>query len=324
MSGASGVRGRYAPSPTGALHLGNLRTALLAWLLARSAGGGFILRMEDLDAPRMRPGAAQSILADLRWLGLDWDEGPDVGGPCGPYIQSARDSIYLGALARLRTRGLLYPCYCTRAELHASRSATSIASAPHAGDLPPRYPGTCRQLSARARRAREAEGRRPALRFRVPDEPISFTDRVLGQQTEQVSVTTGDFIVRRSDGLIAYHLAVVVDDALMGITQVARGADLLAVTAPQRALALALGYPLPQEYAHLPLATDDAGARLAKRDAAAGVAALRARGLAPQRVVGALAASVGLWPAEQPATPRELLAAFDPARIPAQPSPITL
>ncbi|MFI5276051.1 MAG: tRNA glutamyl-Q(34) synthetase GluQRS [Ktedonobacterales bacterium] len=319
MSG--GVRGRYAPSPTGALHLGNLRTALLGWLLARSAGGGFILRMEDLDAPRTRLGAAEGMLADLRWLGLDWDEGPDVGGPFGPYTQSARHAIYLGALARLRARGLLYPCYCTRAEL---RGSPSIASAPHAGDLPPRYPGTCRQLSARQRRAREAEGRHPSLRFRAPDEPISFTDRVMGAQSEQVSATTGDFIVRRSDGLIAYHLAVVVDDALMGVTQVARGADLLAVTAPQRALALALGYPPPREYAHLPLATDATGARLAKRDAAAGVDALRARGLAPEQVVGALAASVGLWPAGEPATPRELLSAFDLARIPAQPSPIAL
>lgn len=318
----SGVRGRYAPSPTGALHLGNLRTALLAWLLARSASGGFILRMEDLDAPRTRPGAAESLLADLRWLGLDWDEGPDVGGPFGPYTQSARTAIYLGELARLRARGLLYPCYCTRAELHG---APSIASAPHAGDqTPPRYPGTCRQLSARQRRAREAEGRRPSLRFRVPDEPISFTDRVLGAQSERVSATTGDFIVRRSDGLIAYNLAVVVDDALMSVTQVARGADLLAVTAPQRALALALGYPPPQEYVHLPLATDATGARLAKRDDAAGVDALRARGLTPEQVVGALAASVGLWPAGKPATPAALLSSFDLARIPAQPSPVLL
>src|SRR5512146_1121716 len=199
MSGVA-PRGRYAPSPTGALHLGNLRTALLAWLLARSAGGGFILRMEDLDTPRTRPGAAASSLTDRRWLGLDWDEGPDVGGPFGPYIQSARQSVYLGALARLRARGLLYPCYCTRVELHAARSGSSIASAPHAGDLPPRYPGTCRDLSERERRAREALGRRPSLRFRVPDEPISFDDRVLGQQREQVSATSGAFIVRRSDG----------------------------------------------------------------------------------------------------------------------------
>ena len=323
MSGMSAaVRGRYAPSPTGALHLGNLRTALLAWLLARSAGGGFILRMEDLDLPRVRPGAAQQILDDLRWLGLDWDEGPDVGGPYGPYTQSARQAIYLGELARLRSLGLLYPCYCTRAELHASAAHGSIASAPHAGDQPPRYPGTCRALTERERRAREAAGRRPSLRFRVPDAPISFDDRIAGPQTERVGETTGDFIVRRSDGLIAYNLAVVVDDALMAITQVARGSDLLAVTAPQRALALALGYPPPTDYAHLPLATDAMGARLAKRDAAAGVAALRARGVSSEQVVGALAASVGLWQAGEPATPRALLAAFDPARISPQPSPI--
>jgi glutamyl-tRNA synthetase len=318
------TRGRYAPSPTGALHLGNLRTALLAWLLARSAGGDFILRMEDLDLPRARPGAAYQILDDLRWLGLDWDEGPDIGGPYGPYTQSARAAIYLGALARLRARGLLYPCYCTRAELHASAASQAIASAPHMGDQPPRYPGTCRDLSARERRERAAAGRRPSLRFRVPDEAINFTDRMLGPQSERVSATIGDFIVRRSDGLIAYNLAVVVDDALMGVTQVARGADLLPVTAPQRALTLALGYTPPSEYAHLPLATDATGARLAKRDASAGVQALRASGSSPERVVGALAASVGLWPAGEPATLRALLATFDPARIRPQPSDIAL
>ena len=318
------TRGRYAPSPTGALHLGNLRTALLAWLLARAAGGDFILRMEDLDTPRVRPGAARQILDDLRWLGLDWDEGPDVGGTYGPYTQSARQAIYLGELARLRAMGLLYSCYCTRAELHASAASHAVASAPHAGDQPPRYPGTCRDLTERERRAREASGRRPSLRFRVPEEPISFTDRITGPHSEQVSATTGDFIVRRSDGLIAYNLAVVVDDALMGVTQVARAADLLPVTAPQRALNLALGYAPPSDYAHLPLATDAAGARLAKRDASAGVAALRARGISSEQVVGALAASVGLWPEGEPATPRALLAAFDPARIGPQPSVITL
>lgn len=322
MSGA--VRGRYAPSPTGALHLGNLRTALLAWLLARSAGGAFILRMEDLDAPRVRSGAAQRILDDLRWLGLDWDEGPDLGGRYGPYVQSARQAIYLGELARLRSQGLLYPCYCTRAELHASAASSSIASAPHADDQPPRYPGTCRDLTAAERYAREAAGRRPSLRFRVPDAPMIFTDRILGPQIERVSETTGDFIVRRSDGLIAYNLAVVVDDALMAITQVARGADLLFVTAPQRALALALGYEPPSEYAHLPLATDATGVRFAKRDASAGVAALRADGVSAERVTGALAASVGLWPTNKPATPRALLAAFDPTRISPQPSAIAL
>jgi glutamyl-tRNA synthetase len=318
----SRLRGRYAPSPTGALHLGALRTALLAWLLARSAGGDFILRIEDIDTLRVRPGATLTMLDDLRWLGLDWDEGPDIGGLYGPYVQSARQAIYLGALARLRAAGLLYPCYCTRAELHAP--SASVASAPHAGDQPPRYPGTCRDLSGRERRARETAGRRPALRFRVPDEPISYPDRLQGPQVERVSESTGDFIVRRSDGLIAYNLAVVVDDALMEVTQVARGADLLPVTAPQRALALALSYPAPQEYAHLPLATDAAGARLAKRDAAAGLAALRARGYTAGQVVAALAASVGLWSAEEPATPHALLATFDPAHIRREPGGIAL
>lgn len=313
-------RGRYAPSPTGALHLGALRTALLAWLLARSAGGAFILRMEDLDTPRVRPGAARQLLTDLRWLGLDWDEGPDVGGQYGPYVQSARQAIYLGELARLRALGLLYPCYCTRAELHAS--AVSDASAPHAGDLPPRYPGTCRDLTPAERHAREAAGRRPAWRFRVPDAPVSFTDRLFGGQVERVSETVGDFIVRRSDGLIAYNFAVAVDDALMGVTQVARGADLLAVTAAQRSLASALGYPLPSDYVHLPLAIDASGARLAKRDASAGVTAPRERGYSPAQVVGALAASVGLWPANEPATPHALLSAFDVARIDPQSSVI--
>jgi glutamyl-tRNA synthetase len=369
---ASILRGRYAPSPTGPLHLGNLRTALLAWLFARAAGGGFILRMEDLDLPRMRPGAASQLLADLRWLGLEWDEGPDVGGPYGPYTQSARQAVYQAALARLRARDRVYPCYCTRAELRANRGAhpnapgtgaathaphppsglhlptsadatnappdknhENIASAPHG--LPPnaaddgaaRYPGTCRALTAAERAARDASGRHPSLRFRAPDAPFTFTDRIMGPQTQNTA-DAGDFIVQRSDGLIAYHLAVVVDDALMGVTQIVRGADLLPFVAAQRALCLALGYPPPTEYAHAPLATDATGARLAKRDhvdamdATAGVVALRARGVAPAAALGAIAASCGLWLAGAPATPREALAAFDPARIERAPSAIIL
>jgi glutamyl-tRNA synthetase len=319
----SGARGRYAPSPTGALHLGALRTALLAWLFARAAGGAFVLRIEDLDLPRVRPGAARAMLDDLRWLGLDWDEGSDVGGPYGPYVQSARGAIYAAALARLRAKGLLYPCYCTRAELRSAQDAT-IASAPHLTSAPVPYSGACRNLTERERRVREAAGRAPSLRFRAPDELVNFSDWLHGGVSERVSETLGDIIVRRSDGMVAYNLAVVVDDALMGVTQVVRGADLLGVTAAQRALTLALGYEPPGEYAHVPLATDAAGARLAKRDAAAGVEGLRARGAKPERVVGALAASVGLWPAGEPATPRDLLAAFDPARIRRGPSGITI
>jgi glutamyl-tRNA synthetase len=312
------VRGRYAPSPSGTLHLGNLRTALLAWLCARAAGGQFVLRMEDLDLPRVQRHAAQSILDDLRWLGLAWDEGPDSGGLLGPYTQSARTDLYRHALATLRERELVYPCYCTRAEL------SRIASAPHAGESAPRYPGTCRTLTSRQRRAHEVAGRRPALRFRAPAMAIHFTDQLCGEQSEVVLETAGDFIVQRSDGIIAYQLAVVVDDALMGITQVVRGADLLSSTARQLALYDALGYARPHEYVHVPLAVDASGARLAKRDQSAGAGELRRQEIAPQVVVGALAASCGLWPAGEPAMPEDLLRDFSLARLTPDPTPVRL
>jgi glutamyl-tRNA synthetase len=311
------TRGRYAPSPTGVLHLGNLRTALLAWLVARAAGGQFVLRVEDLDRPRARTGATSQMLADLRWLGLDWDEGPDVGGPVGPYLQSMRQTIYERAIARLRDQGLIYPCYCTRAEL------ARIASAPQ-GDDAPRYPGTCRHLSARSRTAREASGRRPALRFIAPDSPIQFSDAIHGTAVESVANTTGDFIVRRSDGIVSYQLAVVVDDALMGITQIVRGSDLYFSTARQLALYDALGYPRPTLYAHVPLVVDDAGERLAKRDAPAGLDTLRGTGYTAAQVLGALAASCHLWPDGEPATVGELLEDFNPTRITTTSTPVRL
>ena len=321
VSAMATIRGRYAPSPTGTLHLGNLRTALLAWLFARAPGGSFVLRVEDLDHPRVRSGAAARMLDDLRWLGLDWDEGPDVGGPLGPYTQSLRQVLYDGALALLRERGLVYPCYCTRAELHA---LGGIASAPQGGEEAPRYPGTCRNLTERERRRREVEGRRPALRFRVPEGEITFDDLIAGPQREQVAATTGDFVVRRSDGIVAYQLAVVVDDALMGITQIVRGADLLSSTARQLALFDALGYRQPREFAHVPLALDATGARMAKRDASAGIREAREHGLDRRVVLGALAASAGIWPQGEPATPDQLVAAFDPRRITSTPTPVSL
>lgn len=322
MSAAPGapggsVRGRYAPSPTGALHLGNLRTALLAWLFARRAGGQFILRVEDLDLPRVRPGATARMLADLRWLGLEWDEGPCDGGAYGPYFQSARKALYEAALARLRDAGLVYPCYCTRAELASNgrpRNAR-LASAPQAGDDAPRYPGTCRDLTASERRSREAAGRRPALRFRAPEAPIRFGDVLHGEQEESVAETVGDILVRRSDGIVAYQLAVVVDDALMGITQIVRGDDLLPSTARQLALYAALGYPSPREYVHVPLLLDAAGGRMAKREGALGLDPLRECGARPADVLGMLAASCGLWPPDEPASLYALVAAFAPERI---------
>jgi glutamyl-tRNA synthetase len=314
-------RGRYAPSPTGVLHLGNLRTALLAWLFARSSGRAFTLRIEDLDRPRVRPSATSRMLADLRWLGLGWDEGPDVGGPLGPYFQSQRETLYAAAFARLRAADLVYPCYCARSEL------ARIASAPQQegqGESASRYLGTCRDLTAAQQAEREATGRRPSWRFRAPEGDITFTDTIHGKITENVAATVGDFIVRRSDGVFAYQLAVVVDDALMCVDQIVRGEDLLGSAARQLALYDALGYPRPANYAHVPLALDATGARLAKREAAAGLDALRSAGRTAEEIVGALAASCGLWPQGTPATLAQVLATFDPAKILRIPSVIAL
>jgi glutamyl-tRNA synthetase len=281
------IRGRYAPSPTGALHLGNLRTALLAWLFARCSGGRFVLRIEDLDRPRVRPGASDELLADLRWLGLDWDEGPDVGGPVAPYLQSGRAGYYEHALRQLSEAGLVYPCYCSRADI------ARIASAPH-GNEGPRYPGTCRGLSQAQRRQREAAGCRPCMRLRVPDERVvGFADLLVGQSSQQVQQAVGDFILRRADGIVAYQFAVVVDDGLMGINQVVRGCDLLSSTARQILLFEALAFPVPV-FAHVPLYLDSAGRRLAKRGRSAGLQPLRAGGATPEHIVGQLAASCGL------------------------------
>ncbi len=303
------VRGRYAPSPTGDLHLGNMRTALLAWLFARKAGGTFVLRVEDLDQPRVRPGATMQMLEDLRWLGLDWDEGPDCGGPFGPYLQSERQAIYGASLARLQAADLVYPCYCSRAEV------ARAASAPQgAGDEGPRYPGTCQNLSAAERREREAAGKRPCLRFRAPDRLIEFTDMIAGPVEQNVAQVVGDFIVSRSDGIPAYQFAVVVDDGLMQMKQVVRGADLLSSTARQIALFEALGSAVPL-FGHVPLVVDAQGARLAKREQAAGVGALRAAGAAAEQVVGALAASCGLCGPGEAMSASDLLDVFAPERL---------
>jgi glutamyl-tRNA synthetase len=283
------IRGRYAPSPSGDLHLGNLRTALLAWLFARCDAGRFVLRVEDLDRPRMRPGATEQMLQDLRWLGLDWDEGPDLGGPYAPYTQSERQEIYQQQLQRLQEAGLVYPCYCSRAEI------AQAASAPQQGvDEGPRYPGTCRHLSASHRRQLEASGRRPSLRFRVDDERVvTFIDLLAGPVVQCVQRTVGDFIILRSDGIFAYQFAVVVDDGLMQINQVVRGADLLSSTARQILLFEALGFPTPA-FAHVPLLLDAEGKRMAKRQQSTGLAPLRQAGMTPEQATAQLAASSGL------------------------------
>jgi glutamyl-tRNA synthetase len=276
------MTGRFAPSPTGDLHLGNLRTALLAWLFARSAGGRFLMRMEDLDSQRVRPGMEERQLADLAAIGIDWD---------GPVVrQSERRSLYEEALDGLDT----YPCYCTRAEIREA------ASAPH-GPVGA-YPGTCRELSARERAVREALGRPPALRVRARGARVEVEDLMLGS----VSGVVDDFVVRRGDGVFAYNLAVVVDDGDQGVDQVVRGRD-LADSAPRQAwLARELGFAEPI-YAHVPLVLGPDGDRLAKRHGAV---------TRDENTLPWIVASLGL----QGRTADELLVRFDPATLPAEPT----
>jgi glutamyl-tRNA synthetase len=290
------------------MHLGNARTALLAWLDARARGGRLALRVEDLDGPRVRAGLEPRILAELRWLGLDWDEGPDAGGPHPPYRQSERGPLYAAALERLRDAGLVYPCFCSRAEIAAATHA------PHGpSDEGPRYPGTCRDLTERERSARAAR-RPPAWRFRVDPGAIGFDDRVHGPQAFDVAAATGDLVVARADGIPAYQLAVVVDDAAMEVTDVVRGADLLPSTARQLLLYRALGAP-PPRFAHVPLLLGEDGARLAKRHGALSVGELRERGADPAAVVGLLASSAGLARAGARLRPADLVDGFAIGRL---------
>jgi glutamyl-tRNA synthetase len=301
------VRGRFAPSPTGALHLGNARTALLAWASARAQGGAFVLRVEDLDPPRTVAEAVAGNLDELRWLGLEWDEGPDVGGPHAPYRQSDRSERYAEALDALAAAGRLADDWLSRKDLH------DPASAPH-GPTGPVYGPRARARSARVAGARRDEGRAPSWRARFDPGTVVVDDVRLGRRAFDVETEIGDLLVRRSDGLWAYALAVVVDDAAMGITEVVRGDDLWDATGAQAALALALGRR-PPRYGHVPLLLDAAGTRLAKRHGAWTVARYREDGVDPRRVVGALAASAGLLEAPRPVHPRSLLAGFDLTRL---------
>lgn len=288
--------GRFAPSPTGRMHLGNLYAALMSWLSVRRRGGRWILRIEDLDPQRSRLEYARQIEDDLRWLGLDWDEGGvDDLGPNGPYVQSLRSDFYREALSRLDATGFTYPCYCTRAELHAP-------SAPHASDGRFIYPGTCRppRLSGRT-----LPDRKPSTRIIVPDRDITFTDLICGPQSVNLAREIGDFILRRADGAWAYQLAVVTDDALMGVTEVMRGDDLLTSAAQQIYLYELLGYR-PPEFAHIPLILNEQGIRLSKRDTSLSMEALRARHT-PQSLLGILAHRAGLTPTPDPITLDRLL-----------------
>ncbi len=280
-------RTRFAPSPTGDLHLGGAWTALASWVLARRAGGTHVLRVEDIDTPRVVAGSQARIQADLAWLGLDWDE--------GPVLQSARGAAYEAAIAALDAQGLVYACDCSRAEI------ARAASAPHPGEDAV-YPGTCRGLDPG-----RSMKRAPSLRVRVPDEEVAYDDAVVGRVAQNLARDVGDFVVRRGDGVLAYQLAVVVDDLAMGATDVVRGADLVSSTPRQVWLARMLG-GAPPRYAHVPLVVAADGARLEKRTPRATVAELRAAGFAAERIVGELAHGLGLAPTAAPATPREVAA----------------
>jgi glutamyl-tRNA synthetase len=285
--------GRFAPSPTGSLHLGNLRTALLAWLFARTAGARFLVRMEDLDHGRVIAGSAEQQLGDLRTLGLDWD-GEVV-------FQSNRHDAYEAAIGRLLAAGRLYECFCTRAEIRAA------ASAPH-GPLPEgAYPGTCLRLTEADRRRKRAGGRPPALRVRADGARVVFSDRIHGEREGVVD----DFVIRRNDGAPAYNLAVIVDDAWQGIEEVVRGDDLLDSTPRQLFLAESLGLE-PPAYAHVPLVLGPDGSRLAKRHGAVTLDAVD-----PAAALRWMAATLGMAGA---ATAAEMRERFDPAALPREPT----
>ncbi|AKJ00917.1 glutamyl-tRNA synthetase [Archangium gephyra] len=296
-------RGRFAPSPTGRIHLGNARSALLGWLQARAAGGQFLLRIEDLDRARCKPQFLDDLYRDLEWLGLDWDE--------TPLVQSQRDDVYREALEKLERTGRVYPCFCTRAEI------ARAASAPHGlSDEGPRYPGTCAPLTPEAG-AERARTRVPALRFRAAPGEWCFEDGLHGRTCQDVATLVGDFVVRRNDGVASYQLAVVVDDAASHITDVLRGDDLLTSTPRQLQIHEALGLT-PPRFWHVPLVLGEDGKRLAKREGAFAVAELRERGIAVERVLGLLAAWSGLGDGA-PVTLQELVRRFRPELLPRSP-----
>ena len=287
--------GRFAPSPSGRMHLGNVFAALLAWCSVRNVGGTLLLRLEDLDPDRCKPVYGDQIKRDLEWLGLDWDREAQP--------QSQRGEVYRSYLDRLEALGLLYPCYCTRDQLLAP-------SAPHRSDGRRIYPGTCRDLTP-AQRA--AMTKAPALRLRVPDRTYTVHDGLQGDYSENLEADCGDFIVCRADGVCAYQLAVVVDDGLSGVTQVVRGRDLLDSTPRQQYLQELLGFPIP-ETCHVPLLITPEGRRISKRERDLDLGVLQSR-MSPEILIGALAHTAGLLDRPRPITPRELAADFSWSRV---------
>lgn len=288
------VTGRFAPSPTGRMHLGNVFSALLSWLSAKSKGGQWRLRIEDIDRGRSRQAFADLLMEDLQWLGLTWDG--------EPVYQSQRSNIYEHYFALLKERGLIYPCYCTRADLLASQ-------APHESDGRVVYSGTCRSKTPQP-------GVPAATRLIVPDETITFTDGHYGEHSVNMSEQVGDFIIRRKDGSWAYQLVVVIDDALMGVTEVVRGCDLLLSSPQQIWLARLLGFE-PPRFIHLPLLCNQQGQRLSKRDQSLDMASLRQHYTA-QEIIGQLAWQAGLLTEPEPMSAQDLLTLMDWDKIPTQ------
>lgn len=301
------VCGRFAPTPSGRIHLGNILCAMLSWLSVRSKQGKYLLRIEDLDAMRCPRSLADQIEEDLQWFGIDWDDGGSAGGE--QWYQSSRTEIYDKYFEVLKDKGLLYPCFCSRAELHT-------AQAPHRSDGTYIYAGTCRNLTPE-QIAEKSKRRPPAWRVRVPDRVVSFTDGCQGVYTENLAQDCGDFIIRRSDGVYGYQLAVVVDDGEMGVTEVVRGSDLLNSTPRQMYLYEQLGFSIPQFY-HMPLLTAPDGRRLSKRDGDLDLGVLRERFGRPEPIVGMLAKAAGLRPTAEPVALHELIADFSWDKIPKQ------
>ena len=286
------------------MHLGNVLCCLVAWLSARSQGGKVLLRVEDLDPERSGADYERQIEEDLRWLGLDWDEG-GLEAAGGRYCQSGRSGVYEQYFDILSEKGLIYPCFCSRAELHA-------ADAPHLSDGRYFYPGTCRNLTPEEA-AEKAKKRKPAWRVKVPDETVRFIDLHYGPYAENLAAECGDFVIRRADGVFAYQLATAVDDGLMGVTEVVRGRDLIGSTARQLWLQRTLGLPSPV-YGHIPLLTDWDGRRLSKRDGDLDLAKLREK-WQPEEIIGMLAEAAGILPAYRPVSARELVPLFSWGKV---------
>lgn len=311
------MKGRFAPSPTGRMHLGNVYSAILSWLSAKSQDGAWVLRIEDIDPQRSRQEFADQLMDDLRWLGMEWDE--------GPYYQSQRGTIYEEYLAKLNDLGLTYPCYCTRADILATQ-------APHESDGRVVYKGTCRPKAVNSEQLTVNNGplatpkspitnkssliinRAPATRLIVPDEEISFVDNHYGENSINLATHCGDFILRRADGAWAYQLAVVIDDALMGITEVVRGRDLLLSVPQQIYLHRLLGFT-PPTFCHLPLLCNQEGQRLCKRDRSLDLGELRKNHTA-EEIVGQLAFYAGIIDHKEPASVKELISEFSWKKVP--------